>query len=89
METINKENDLITQKDVAEMLHCCVRQVSRLRLAGIIPAARYGKMWMFRRGDIEVFIQKSVGEDFNTVLKMSKTGLYKHFEDNRSNAKHG
>lgn len=48
---------LLTDDDVAKMLQSSKRFVQDLRRANIIPSAKFGKHWLFKREDVQEYIE--------------------------------
>lgn len=64
-----KVEPLITQEEMAEILHCHTTQVSMLREVGILPAIRTGKNYMFTMKTYNNFINNYEGLDVSNKLK--------------------
>ncbi len=63
--------NIITVKQVAEILHCSTHQVGYLRKYGLIVGTRFGKYWLFDRKEIEEFIRRSRGKDYYNFRDMT------------------
>ena len=68
---------LLTQQEVASILHCEVHKVTALRRTGFLKGSRFGKRWVYREEDVTDFIDKSVGVDYSDLSKLSNKGLEK------------
>lgn len=67
--------ELFTQQEVADILHCEVHKVIELRRLGFLSGARYGKRWVYRGKDVEDFINRSAGVDFNNLSSLTEDGI--------------
>jgi excisionase family DNA binding protein len=52
---------LLTTREVAQMLRVSVRFVQLLASRGSLPAIRVGRLWRFRRTDVEAFLAACSG----------------------------
>lgn len=68
---------LLTQQEVASILHCEVHKVTALRRTGFLKGSRFGKRWVYRSEDVTDFINKSVGIDYSDISKLTEKGLEK------------
>ncbi len=61
--------EILTQKEVAERMRCSSKYVASLRQAGLLPATRYGRRWLYKESDINEFIEKSIetGNDYSKI----------------------
>ena len=54
----NKDEDLLSSKDVAEILDCTPDEVITLARTGKIRATKQGKYWKFLRRDVTNYMQQ-------------------------------
>ena len=59
---MNKDEELLTSKDVAEVLGCIADEVIALARTGKIRAIKQGKYWKFRPKDVIAF-KKQMGKE--------------------------
>lgn len=64
-----KIEPLITQEEMAEILHCHINQISMLREVGILPAIRTGKNYMFPKETYDNFIKLYTGQDVSNKVR--------------------
>ncbi len=64
-------DNILTVKQVAEILHCSTHQVGYLRKYGLIVGTRFGKYWLFDKDDINDFIRRSRGKDYANFRDMT------------------
>ena len=57
-------NEILTTKEVADILHCSTHQVGYLRKYGILVGTRFGKNWLYEKDDVINFIRQSKGKDY-------------------------
>lgn len=50
--------ELLNDDQVAKVLNSSKRHVQNLRRAQRIPSAKFGKHWLFRKEDVEEYIEK-------------------------------
>ncbi|RMG32386.1 MAG: DNA-binding protein [Gammaproteobacteria bacterium] len=62
MEPFNSTSPTWTSADVARFLQCTPATVARLAAEGILPAAKIGRRWVFRRQDIERYLDERIAE---------------------------
>ena len=60
---------MLTQEEVAELLHCHVNTITLLIEVGIIPAIRTGKHFMFSQEEIRLFQKDYRGMDVSNKFK--------------------
>lgn len=71
-------NDLqmLTQEEVAELLHAHVTTVSMLREVGILPAIKTGRNYMFSQQTIRDFQKNYSGFDVSNRVKAVESFQY-------------
>ena len=62
---------LMTQREVAEYLHCSEHHITALRKHGLLTGTRYGKRWLYLEDEINAFVLKTIGKDFNNFRDMT------------------
>lgn len=62
---------MLTQREVANYLHCNEHHITTMRKHGLIIGTRYGKRWMYLEEDIKDFIHKTYGKDFNNFKDLT------------------
>lgn len=75
---MNEEIVFLTQSEVADLLHCEVHRIIQFRKAGLLKGTRYGRRWLYRRNDIEKFVDESIGMDFVNFTDLSERGVKKY-----------
>ncbi len=50
--------DLLSEDEVAKILHSNKRYVQDLRRAGKLHPAKFGKHWLYRKDDVEEYVKK-------------------------------
>ena len=58
---------ILSQTDVAEILHVSTHYVTKLRRCGYITGRRCGKRWLYTEDEIDRFIDNTYGEDLHTM----------------------
>jgi excisionase family DNA binding protein len=48
--------DTLDAREAAALLHLNIKRVQRLARDGRLPAARVGRKWLFRRGELEALL---------------------------------
>ena len=71
------EMRLLTQQEVAAILHCEAHKVTALRRTGLLKGAKFGKRWVYREKDVMDFVEKSIGIDYSDLSKLSEKGIEK------------
>lgn len=69
MTQITQIEPLLTQEELAEILHCHVGQVSMLREVGILPAIKTGRNYMFTKQTYDEFIKNYTGQDVSNKMR--------------------
>lgn len=64
-----EELQMLTQEEVASLLHTHVTTITTLRELNIIPAIKTGRNFMFSRREIELFQSKFRGLDVSNRVK--------------------
>ncbi len=64
-----EELQMLTQEEVASLLHTHVTTITTLRELNIIPAIKTGRNFMFSRKEIELFQSKFRGLDVSNRVK--------------------
>ncbi|MFR4948563.1 helix-turn-helix domain-containing protein [Thomasclavelia spiroformis] len=64
-----EELRMLTQEELAELLHSHVMHVSMLRELGVIPAIKTGRNYMFTQNDIRKFQNDYRGLDVSNKVK--------------------
>lgn len=67
---MNKET--MTAEEMAELMHCTVRQVEQLTRDGDLPAVKIGRSWLYVRADVLAFLSEE-GRRNAAELKSKKT----------------
>ena len=70
---------MMTQKEVAEYLHCSEHHITAMRQHGLLTGTRYGKRWMYLEDDICNLVIKTVGKDFNNFRDMTPESATREF----------
>lgn len=60
---------MLTQEEVATMLHAHVTTITTLREVGILPAIKTGKNFMFSQESLQKFQQDYAGYDVSNRVK--------------------
>jgi len=60
---------MLTQEEVATMLHAHVTTITTLREVGILPAIKTGKNFMFSQESLRKFQQDYAGYDVSNRVK--------------------
>lgn len=63
------ELQMLTQDEVAKMLHTHVTTITTLREVGVIPAIKIGKSFMFSQDTIKKFQEDYSGLDVSNRVK--------------------
>lgn len=74
----NEALDFYTQDELANLLHCEVHRVIQFRQAGLLRGTRFGRRWIYRKNDVEAFVNESLGKDFTNFTDLSEEGLKKY-----------
>jgi molybdopterin-binding protein len=61
----------LSAEEAAKLLHLNVRRVQSLARAGKLPAARVGRKWLFRRGELEALLGGPAPAAANRSLEIS------------------
>lgn len=67
--TMMNDLQMLTQEDVAELLHTHVTTVSMLREVGVLPATKTGRNFMFSQQTIRDFQKNYSGYDVSNRVK--------------------
>lgn len=60
---------MLTQEEVAEILHANIMTITMLREIGIIPAIKTGRNYMFAKEDVKSFQKEYKGLDVSNKVK--------------------
>ena len=63
------ELKMLTQEEVAELLHANIMTITMLREIGIIPAIKTGRNYMFSKEDVKFFQKEYKGLDVSNKVK--------------------
>lgn len=69
--------EFFTSQDLADKLHCNVRQIGKLRRNGLLKGIRAGHGYVFSEKEIEQFYDTYAGADLSTDEKMKFAKLLK------------
>lgn len=69
---------MLTQEELAELLHAQLSTVTILRELNIIPAIKTGRNYMFPIEEVKIFQQKYRGKDVSNKVKAIQS--YKEVE---------
>lgn len=72
---MEEEMALMTQEDVSNYFHCSTHHVTHMRQSGLIKGVKFGKRWLYRKSDIEAFVEESLGIDFSNFRNLSPEGI--------------
>ncbi|MBR3251036.1 MAG: helix-turn-helix domain-containing protein [Erysipelotrichaceae bacterium] len=76
-----KFEDIITTKEVADILHCSKHQVGYLWEYGLIAGTRFDKYWLFDRKEIKELFERSKGKDYSNFREMTPEAARKKYLD--------
>ena len=61
----------LNSEEVAKILHCSSRQVTKYRQLGILHGTRVGKPWLYCMDDVETLLETNKGKDVSVATKYS------------------
>lgn len=70
--------EFFTTQDLADKLHCNVRQIGKLRRNGLLKGIRAGHGYVFADSDVATFYERYAGCDLSSEEKMRFAKLLKN-----------
>ena len=58
MEKFSRDEEILTNREVADLLKLHPKTVNKLAIAGKLPAYRIGRQWRFRKSEILKLLEK-------------------------------
>lgn len=60
---INNKDDIISQKEIQEILHCGKTKLQQLLNSGVLPVTKVGRTYLTTRSALNQFITENFGKE--------------------------